>query len=55
MKKTENKPLTTKQRANLNALTTMPDDKINTADLPEQLDWSDAKRGMFYVSQHHSH
>lgn len=26
----------------------MPDDKINLSDSPEQVDWVDAKRGMFY-------
>ena len=48
MKKTASKPLTAKQRADLDALAAMPDDKINTADVPEQADWSGAKRGMFY-------
>ena len=26
----------------------MPDDKIDTSDSPEQVDWVGAKRGMFY-------
>ena len=48
MKKSVNKRLTAKQRADLDALAAMPDDKINTADIPEQVDWSGARRGMFY-------
>ena len=48
MKKTANKPLTAQQCADLGAVAAMPDDKINTADSPEQADWSGAQRGMFY-------
>jgi uncharacterized protein (DUF4415 family) len=48
MKKVANKPLTAKQRADLDALAAMPDDKIDTAGLPEQMDWRGAKRGLFY-------
>lgn len=48
MKKTANKPLTAQQRADLDAVAAMPDDKINTNDSPELVDWVDAKRGMFY-------
>ena len=48
MKKTANKPLTAKQRADLNALAAMPDSKIDTNDSPEQVDWVGAKRGIFY-------
>jgi uncharacterized protein (DUF4415 family) len=48
MKKTANNPLTTTQRADLDALAKLPDDKINTSEMPEQLDWSNARRGMFY-------
>ena len=29
-------------------LETLPDDQIDTADAPEILDWSDARRGVFY-------
>lgn len=36
------------RRAELSALEELPDDRINTADGPELLDWSDAKRGVFY-------
>ena len=48
MKKMANKPLTAKQRADLDAVSAMSEDKINVADLPEQADWRGAKRGMFY-------
>jgi uncharacterized protein (DUF4415 family)/uncharacterized DUF497 family protein len=48
MKKTASKPLTATQRADLDALAKLPDDQINTRDIPEQLDWSGARRGMLY-------
>ena len=48
MKKIGTRRLTAKQRVELNALAAMPDDKINTTDVTEQVDWSGAKRGLFY-------
>lgn len=36
------------RRAELSALDELPDDRINTAEVPELLDWSDARRGVFY-------
>ncbi len=48
MKKTANRPLTAKQRADLDAVAAKTDDSINTKELPEQADWSGAKRGLFY-------
>lgn len=48
MKKEISKTLTKAQRAELTALQALPDDKINTKDIPEQRDWSNAKRGLFY-------
>ena len=36
------------QRAELAALKSLPEGKINTKAIPEQRDWSDAKRGLFY-------
>ena len=36
------------RKAELSALEELPDDRINTADVPELLDWSDARRGVFY-------
>ena len=48
MKKEASKSLNAAQRAELGALKAMPDGQINTKDIPEQTDWKNAKRGMFY-------
>lgn len=48
MKKGTSKPLTRAQLAELKSLATLSDDDIDTADAPEVLDWSGAKRGLFY-------
>jgi uncharacterized protein (DUF4415 family) len=32
----------------MNALGAMPEDEIDTSDIPEVLDWSGARRGLFY-------
>jgi hypothetical protein len=40
--------LTAEQKAELEALAALSDDRINTDDMPEILDWSDAQRGLFY-------
>jgi uncharacterized protein (DUF4415 family) len=48
MKKAISKKLTTKQRAELAALAELPEDRIDTSDIPEIRDWSGAKRGLFY-------
>ena len=40
--------LTRKQKAELLALAAIPDERINTSDIPEVRDWSNAKRGLFY-------
>jgi uncharacterized protein (DUF4415 family) len=37
-----------KQQAEIEALADIPDDEINTQDIPEQRDWSGAKRGLFF-------
>lgn len=37
-----------KRRAVLRLLQELPDDAINTTDIPEVLDWSGAQRGVFY-------
>lgn len=48
MKKDNSKPLTPEQAAELRALGTLPDDQIDTRDMPEQRDWSGARRGLFF-------
>lgn len=48
MKKTASKELTTEQQAELAALAAMPDEEIDTQDIPEVSDWSGAERGKFY-------
>ncbi len=35
-------------QAQIRALEALPDDEIDTTDAPEILDWSDARRGVFY-------
>ena len=48
MKKAISKPLSAAQQGELDALAALPDDKINTAALPEQTDWSGGQRGLFF-------
>jgi uncharacterized protein (DUF4415 family) len=48
MKKGTSKPLKPEQLAELAALAALPDEAIDTSDAPEVLDWSGAKRGLFY-------
>ena len=45
---TKARKLTDKQQAELSALGALPDDQIDTSDIPEISDWSDARRGLFY-------
>jgi len=40
--------LTREQRRELKSLAALPDEAIDTSDAPELLDWSGAKRGLFY-------
>ncbi|MGK7931952.1 MAG: hypothetical protein AB4041_11040 [Microcystaceae cyanobacterium] len=47
MKKVTSK-LTIEQQKELETLATLSDEQINTDDMPEVTDWSDAKRGLFY-------
>ena len=35
-------------QAQLKAIETLSDDQIDTTDAPEILDWTDARRGLFY-------
>jgi uncharacterized protein (DUF4415 family) len=48
MKKKVSDALTPAQRAELKSLARLPDDTIDTSDAPEVLDWSRAKRAVFY-------
>ena len=48
MKKRNSRALTPQQRAELEALETVPDREIDTSDIPEILDWSGARRGALY-------
>jgi uncharacterized protein (DUF4415 family) len=48
MKKVSSRRLTARQRAELEALANLPEERIDTHDIPEVRDWSDAKRGLFY-------
>ncbi len=41
--------LTDRQRDDLQSLQEMPDDQIDTTDIPEILDWTGAKRGVLYL------
>ena len=40
--------LTSKEKAELEFLSQLDDDKINVREFPEMLDWSGAQRGVFY-------
>lgn len=48
MKKGTSKELTNKQRAEIESLAALPDEKIDTSDIPEILDWSGTRRGLLY-------
>ncbi len=40
--------LTPEQQAEIDALMAMSEDEIDTSDIPEIVDWSNARRGMFH-------
>ncbi len=48
MKKANSDHLTPEQRAELEALAALPDEKIKTDSIPEQRDWSGARRGVLF-------
>jgi uncharacterized protein (DUF4415 family) len=48
MKKEISEHLTAQQKAQLQPLADLPDEQIDTSDIPEVQDWSGARRGMFY-------
>ena len=41
--------LTPRQREQIQALTNLPDDQIDLSEVPETVDWTNAKRGAFYT------
>ncbi|HKM61069.1 MAG TPA: BrnA antitoxin family protein [Acidisphaera sp.] len=48
MRKGNSEPLSPKLAAELATLEAMPEDTIETSEIPEVRDWSDAERGRFY-------
>jgi len=48
MKNTASNRLSPEQQAELAALADMPDEQIDTSDIPETADWDSAERGVFY-------
>lgn len=48
MQKETSSLLTPAQAAELSALADLPDDQIDTTDIPEVTDWRNAQRGRFY-------
>ena len=48
MKKGRSKPLTPEQQAELDVLAALPEEQIDTRDMPEVRDWSGARRGVLY-------
>ena len=48
MKKGRPKPLTPDQQAELDVLAALPEEQIDTSDMPEVRDWSGACRGVLY-------
>jgi len=48
MRKATSRTLSRKQKAELKALGSMPDDAIDTSDIPEVTDWTGARRDVFY-------
>ncbi len=48
MKKATSDGPTPEQRAQIDALAALPEDQINTRDIPEQREWSGARPGVFF-------
>lgn len=48
MKKGTSEKLTKEQKADLAALEALPDEQIDTSEIPELTDWTDARRSLFY-------
>ena len=48
MRKARSRSPTARRKAELKALAALPDDQIDTRDIPEVRDWSGARRGLFW-------
>ena len=48
MKKMSSNQLTPEQKAEIETLLALPDEEIDTQDIPEVVDWSGMQRGLFY-------
>lgn len=48
MKKAGSDHLTAKQQAEIDSLAALPEEKIDTRDIPEQRDWRGARRGALF-------
>ena len=48
MRKGNPQAMSAEQQAQLQALDSLPNDQIDLSDMPEKLDWSKARRGVFY-------
>ena len=48
MKKVRSKTLTPEQQTELDVLAALPEEQIDTRDMPEVRDWSGARRGVLY-------
>ena len=48
MRKGRSRSLTADQQAELDVLATLPEEEIDTRDMPEITDWSGARRGVLY-------
>lgn len=48
MKKGTSNKLTGERKKEIEALAALPEEAIDTSDIPEMLDWSDAGRGLLY-------
>ena len=48
MKKATSRAPEEEQKAEIEALANLPEERIDTTDIPEILDWSGARRGMLY-------
>jgi uncharacterized protein (DUF4415 family) len=46
--KKETSDLTPAQQAEIKVLAALPEEQINTRDIPEQRDWRGARRGVFF-------